>query len=176
MTPPVHRRLLLPLVLTTAALAASCANKPKTGDDWPGAGDWDAGSPWDNPLPSRDESVSMYGPGSGAVDTSRFSKVYFAFDSYAIGGGEMAKVDTVAAHMRNNPGDRLLIAGYTDQVGTEEYNRVLGERRALAVREALVSRGVDSANLQTFSFGEDMPDDPYDDAANRRVAFGLYQP
>jgi peptidoglycan-associated lipoprotein len=71
----------------------------------------------------------------------------------------------------------VIIAGFTDERGTPEYNRGLGERRALAVREALLRAGVDAALLQTVSFGEEMPEDPSSGEAawarNRRAEFGV---
>jgi peptidoglycan-associated lipoprotein len=71
----------------------------------------------------------------------------------------------------------LIIAGFTDERGTEEYNRGLGERRALAVREALISQGISGGRIQTVSFGEEMPANPGSGeaawAANRRAEFGV---
>jgi peptidoglycan-associated lipoprotein len=71
----------------------------------------------------------------------------------------------------------IIIAGFTDERGTEEYNRGLGERRAQAVRDALIGMGVNGARLQTVSFGEDMPADPGSGeeawAKNRRAEFGV---
>lgn len=71
----------------------------------------------------------------------------------------------------------LIIAGFTDDRGTEEYNRGLGEKRAQAVRDALISMGLSGGNIQTVSFGEEMPADPGSgDAAyamNRRAEFGV---
>lgn len=59
--------------------------------------------------------------------------------------------------MRANPEVRLRIAGHADERGSIEYNRALGQRRAEAAREFLVSRGIDGARLTTVSFGEDRP-------------------
>ena len=100
--------------------------------------------------------------------------MYFAFDSFEVSGGEMSKVRDVANYSRRN-GAKVLVAGFTDAVGTEEYNRGLGDRRALAVRSALVQQGVKSGNIQTVSFGEEMLADPTNPSGgrNRRVEFGI---
>ncbi len=71
----------------------------------------------------------------------------------------------------------IIIAGFTDERGTAEYNRGLGERRAGAVRESLISQGVDGNRIQTVSFGLEMPADPgHEEAAwakNRRTEIGV---
>jgi peptidoglycan-associated lipoprotein len=71
----------------------------------------------------------------------------------------------------------LIIAGFTDERGTAEYNRGLGERRAESVREALIADGVDGGRMQTVSFGLEMPaDDGHSEnawAKNRRAEIGV---
>lgn len=103
--------------------------------------------------------------------------VLFAFDSAAIRPSEQAKIDAVAAALTSDPTAKLLIEGNADERGTEEYNRSLGERRALAAREALATRGIDPNRIATRSYGEDRPADPgHNDTAwskNRRDEFVL---
>ncbi len=71
----------------------------------------------------------------------------------------------------------LIIEGNCDERGTEEYNRSLGERRALALREALSNAGIDPQRIRTISYGKDKPADPGHDesawAKNRRGDFVL---
>ncbi|MFA5204235.1 MAG: OmpA family protein [Lentisphaeria bacterium] len=85
------------------------------------------------------------------------SVVYFAFDSSAVGDSEKAKVEAVAQYMKDNPEYVVVIEGHCDERGTAEYNRGLGERRALAVREYLVSLGVEDGKLETISYGLEKP-------------------
>ena len=72
---------------------------------------------------------------------------------------------------------QIIIAGFTDERGTAEYNRGLGERRAQSVREALIAMGPDAQNIQTVSFGAEMPADPASNeeawAKNRRAEIGV---
>jgi peptidoglycan-associated lipoprotein len=153
------------------ALLSSCAGKGgQNGDgDWYGGGD-----PGSIALPSRNESVSFFGPGSGSVQKNLFSPVYFGFDRTDISGTELAKVSAVAQYLKSEGSkNTVIVAGFTDSSGTEEYNRQLGERRALAVRAAIVSQGINPSRVQTVSFGEDMPASPGNDAANRRAEFGI---
>lgn len=124
------------------------------------------------PLPERQEGVSFLG---STVDRSKFRSVYFGFDSYAIDGGERAKIDEVASFLKS-AGNNVIIAGFTDERGTPEYNRGLGERRAQAVREALIRGGVDAGKVQTVSFGAELPAATSSGesawAKNRRAEFG----
>jgi peptidoglycan-associated lipoprotein len=75
---------------------------------------------------------------------------------------------------------KLLVEGHCDERGTEEYNRSLGERRALALREELARMGIDPSRIRTVSFGEDKPfAQGHDESAwrqNRRGEFVLYHP
>ena len=154
--------------LCVVLLAASCKTKPK--DEYAGIdGDYVSGVP----LPDRADGSSYLG---GNVAKGQFQPVQFGFDSFEVSGGEMGKVQAVADFMRSAKGD-VIIAGFTDDRGTEEYNRGLGERRALAVREALIGKGVSGGRVQTVSFGEEMPVSSGGGeaawAANRRAEFGV---
>ena len=101
--------------------------------------------------------------------------VHFKFDSAVVQDNEQGNVSNVAQALTANPQAKLLIEGNCDERGTEEYNRALGERRALALREALAKTGVDPLRIQTRSYGKDKPVDPgHDDSAwakNRRGDF-----
>jgi len=73
--------------------------------------------------------------------------------------------------MKGRAGKALRIEGHCDERGTEEYNRSLGERRALAVRESLIHAGMDANLIDTISYGEDRPADPgHDKDAWLRIA------
>jgi peptidoglycan-associated lipoprotein len=106
--------------------------------------------------------------------------IHFAYDSAAVRDREQANLQAVASALNSNPGTKLLIEGNCDERGTEEYNRALGERRALAARQALAKMGVDPARVRTISYGKDKPADPgHDESAwsqNRRDDFVLLHP
>ncbi len=106
--------------------------------------------------------------------------VYFDFDKSTIKPGEISKVERVASGIKGLAGKALRIEGHCDERGTEEYNRSLGERRALAVREALVRSGVDAGLVDTISYGEDRPAETgHTEAAwskNRRGEFIVIEP
>jgi peptidoglycan-associated lipoprotein len=164
---------LLPLHIIVATLAltlAGCAGRGAKGGAASGAeGDYVNGTP----LPDRQEGVSFLGSN---VDRNKFAPVHFGFDSAAVSAGERAKIEQVAAFMKS-ASNTVIVAGFTDERGTPEYNRTLGERRALAVREALIHAGASAQRVQTVSFGAEMPADPGSSesawAKNRRAEFGV---
>ncbi len=107
--------------------------------------------------------------------------VYFDFDSSAVKSSEKSKLEAIADAMKKGPpANDLVIEGHCDERGTEEYNRALGERRALALREYLVNLGLGSERIRTISYGKDHPADPgHNDEAwgkNRRGEFLLLLP
>jgi peptidoglycan-associated lipoprotein len=110
------------------------------------------------------------GPQTGLLATRM---VYFDFDSSDIKG---EATDVVAAHAKylgTNPSARIRLEGHTDERGSPEYNIGLGERRAQAVRHALLLQGATEVQITTVSYGEERPAVAgHDDAAwakNRRV-------
>ena len=167
-----HPSIRLLVVLLFVVAFGACANK-KGGS---GSGQYvgsDSDSVTGTPLPDRQEGVSFLGDN---VERNKFSPVYFGFDSHSVSGGERGKIEQVARFMQSG-GNTIILAGFTDERGTPEYNRGLGERRAQSVRQALISAGADGSRLQTVSFGAEMPADPGSGesawAKNRRVEFGV---
>ena len=107
--------------------------------------------------------------------------VYFDFDKSVVKASEVGKIEEVARRMKANfQGKALRIEGHCDERGTEEYNRALGDKRALSIREKLAQLGLDPEMLPTISFGEDKPaDHGHDEAAfkkNRRGELILLSP
>jgi len=107
--------------------------------------------------------------------------VHFELDSAAVKASERANVEAVAAFMKSAPpNNALLIEGHCDERGTEEYNRSLGERRALALREALIRSGADGNRITTKSYGKDRKIDTGNSEAahakNRRGEFVVLTP
>ena len=117
---------------------------------------------------------------NGAMDRSVFAAqtVYFAYDSAKIAPAEHKKIEAVAAGLKGNA-KKLVIEGHTDERGTAEYNRALGEKRAQAAKEALVSLGISGDRITTVSFGKDKPVEPLHSetawSKNRRAEFVVAQ-
>jgi peptidoglycan-associated lipoprotein len=109
-----------------------------------------------------------------AVKEIVFEDVHFDFDRYSLRPEAVRALDEAVRALQDNPNLKITIEGHTCNIGTAEYNLALGERRANAVREYLVSRGVTADRLQTVSYGEERP--KYDNSReetrrlNRRAA------
>lgn len=159
--------LLVAALVTTGGTGCSKFKKKQAGS---ATGDYDFVS--GSPLPER-SGASFF---AANVDRSMFPAVYFGYDSYAVEPGERGKVEQIAAFLKGG-GKSIIVAGFTDERGTPEYNRALGERRAQALREELISMGAGAADIQTVSFGEEMPADAGGGesayAKNRRAEVGV---
>ena len=106
-----------------------------------------------------------------------FEPVYFGFDASNLQQSEMAKVEKVAAHLKQT-GRVVIVEGNCDERGSNEYNLSLGEIRAIAIRDYLVTLGVDAEKIQTKSYGEEKPAVVgHDETAwskNRRGEFAVF--
>jgi peptidoglycan-associated lipoprotein len=113
-------------------------------------------------------------------DFFKANTVYFDYDRATVKVSERVRVEEVAAYLKGKPTHMVQIEGHCDERGTEEYNRALGERRALAVREYLINSGVQPERVHTISFGEDRPAEIGSSegawAKNRRGEFILLTP
>ena len=83
--------------------------------------------------------------------------VHFDFDRYDIRADAAKTLESNARLLRARTGSQILIEGHCDERGTNEYNLALGERRAQAARNALVSHGVETSRISIVSYGEDRP-------------------
>jgi peptidoglycan-associated lipoprotein len=106
--------------------------------------------------------------------------VYFDLDRATIKPSETSKIEDVAKALQANPAHAVQIEGHCDERGTEQYNLSLGERRALSVREYLVTAGIQPERVFTISYGEAQPvETGHNEAAwskNRRGVFVLLTP
>ena len=84
-------------------------------------------------------------------------RVFFDFDSSDIRADAVPTLEAQAAFLRTFPSLTLVIEGHADERGTREYNLALGERRANAHKDYLISLGVDPARIETISYGKERP-------------------
>jgi outer membrane protein OmpA-like peptidoglycan-associated protein len=87
--------------------------------------------------------------------------------------GAYGTIERLAAVLKEDPSRKVMVEGHTDNVGSDEYNQALSERRAQSVQAALFERGVDASQISTVGKGESTPvasnDDPAGRQQNRRV-------
>jgi peptidoglycan-associated lipoprotein len=91
------------------------------------------------------------------VETSALRDVYFDFDKYEIRSQDKPVLDENVKWLKQNTAAMLLVEGHADERGTNEYNLALGERRAKATRDHLVSLGIDGGRITVISYGEERP-------------------
>jgi peptidoglycan-associated lipoprotein len=110
------------------------------------------------PAPVAQPQTSSIQPGSAEdFRVNVGDTVFFDVDQSSIRADGQAVLQKQAAWLKQYPQVRLMVEGHCDERGTREYNIALGDRRANAVREYLVSLGVDGARLVTKSFGKERP-------------------
>jgi peptidoglycan-associated lipoprotein len=149
-----HQRLVL--ALTTggllAALAGGCAAPAKTArpstEVLDGAA---AAAPVSKPEPIAVAPVPAPAP------ACTLARVHFAFDSAQLEDGAQQELKQAAACLQQRKPAELVIEGHCDERGTAEYNLALGERRAKAAMDYLVSKGVSSDRITIVSFGKERP-------------------
>jgi peptidoglycan-associated lipoprotein len=174
----MKRIISIALLIAGATLLAGCPKKhnvnepPVAGTQVPdSSGSAEGASTSTSPL-GGDANSTARGLGEGTGALAR-KVIYFDFDKSEI-KPEFADIVTAAArNMTANPKMKLKLEGNTDERGTREYNIGLGERRAQAVRRALMLQGVAESQVTTVSFGAERPAVEGDDEAawskNRRV-------
>ena len=109
------------------------------------------------------------------LQESQFQTVYFDFDKFNLRADAKASLDANYALLNEFPDAIVKVEGHCDERGTVEYNLSLGEKRAKAVMDYLVGKGIAAARLSIISYGKERPIDPgHSEAAwgkNRRAEF-----
>lgn len=152
------RRLLL--AFAAVALLAACSSDDSATTS--GTGGTTAG-PTAGSGGTGVESSSLGGPGgseaggSGMLAPGVPDRVLFDTDRSSLSADARGTLDRQAAWLGQKPSLAVQIAGNADERGTEEYNLALGERRANAARDYLVSKGVQGSRITTISYGKDRP-------------------
>jgi peptidoglycan-associated lipoprotein len=179
----MYRKLLAAMTGTVLLLVAGCSGKseqrvPRTAEAV--AGD-EVGGPKGNAAQSNKADEANAGTvgdtkGSGPSAPGNASRlIYFDFDSSEIRPEFVSVIAAHAHQLAHNASVRVRLEGHTDERGSPEYNIGLGERRAQAVRRALMLQGVTDAQVATVSYGEERPtmagqgEEAW--AKNRRVEF-----
>jgi len=133
-------------VISTALLLAACSHTKPTG---PATADSSttSGSVEQTIVPgsARDFQINVG------------DRVLFDYDRADLDDGDRATLQKQAAWLAKYPQVTLTVEGHCDERGTREYNIALGARRAQAVKEFLVSVGVNSSRLDTISYGKERP-------------------
>lgn len=153
--------------VTVAGIAlalGACASKPPPEEPVVSEAPTQTTTPTSRPQTQTVETVTPQnvGPRAGSVQdfiVNVGDRVYFDTDRYNIDGEDMAVLNRQVAWLRSYPNTTIMVAGNCDERGTREYNLGLGERRANAVKDYLVSQGVSASRIETISYGKERPID-----------------
>jgi peptidoglycan-associated lipoprotein len=157
------KKLLLPLLVLVA-----CATAPK-----PTPAPEPEKTPAPATKPAEAEPVKAEVKPQDDIDALlKGLAIHFEFDKADLTGDSQKRLDALADKMRSNKGVHIKVAGNCDELGTEEYNLALGQKRAEAVKTYLGHLGIEGGRIETVSFGEEKPVDsshtPAAHEANRR--------
>jgi peptidoglycan-associated lipoprotein len=192
----MKRLQLLPVILLTVTALAGCgkpksANQPaSTPAPFPGSAPRSGSGPVSSTIPPAPTVITPDQPvvatpndpmsNASVVDINKDSPlraVYFAYDSDALDDAARSTMTANADVLKKYTTWVVTIEGHCDERGTAEYNLALGDRRAEAVKNYMVSLGVAADRLKTVSYGSEFPFTPGHDekswAQNRRAHFML---
>ena len=119
------------------------------------------------PTPTRPPETTTPAPTDNSAENARklaaareslMKKIYFEYNADELRDDSKAELDAKIRLLNANPGVRIRIAGHCDERGNDEYNIVLGRRRAEAAKRYLTDRGIDASRIETVSFGRERPD------------------
>ena len=150
--------LILSVVITTATGCSLFRKKSDTGAGSAQDGSIKTETTADGGSEQIDASpmnFSAQGSDSGTIDGLK--TVFFPYDKATLSASEKAKLDGNVAWMKSHSSAKMTIEGNCDERGSNEYNLSLGERRANAVKQMMVSAGIAANRLSTVSFGEEKP-------------------
>jgi peptidoglycan-associated lipoprotein len=149
-------RNTLILAASLALITTACARKtPPPEAGLPPAGEQTEAPPGVDPADV--ELTELPAMQADLVAKAGSDTVYFGTDEYSLDAASQATLAAQARWMLANPRVRASIEGHADERGTREYNMALGERRANAARDYLVSQGVPTERLLVTSWGKERP-------------------
>jgi peptidoglycan-associated lipoprotein len=125
-------------------------------------------APADLPPPPAGTDTGSYDPNAGQnqvvpgsqadfVASVASDRIFFGFDQYNVDAEDQATLRSQAEWLQRNPAVRVILEGHADERGTRDYNIALGERRANAARNFLVSLGISGSRIDVLSYGKERP-------------------
>lgn len=149
-------RLTIPVMIVAAFFLSACETTPK--EDASAQSGGDTGKT--EMMAKKDEMKKPMGPPPGSqldLEVNVGDRVFYEFDKSNLKPEARTTIERWAAWLKTYPQNRVIIEGHADERGTREYNLALGERRANAAMQYLVSLGIDANRLRTVSYGKERP-------------------
>lgn len=151
------------LIIGLAVFSLACGKKPPATTPAPVAGTDPRPAPPPPPPANPGTTNPRTGPDPAAVAAELMrimqEAIYFDYDQDALKPEGQSALDRKAVIMLANSALRIRIAGHADERGSDEYNIVLGSRRATAAKRYLEAKGIDGSRIETISYGEERPVD-----------------
>jgi peptidoglycan-associated lipoprotein len=150
----MNKTVLIGMTAVALSLGACAKRTPPPAQEAPPPA---AATDTNSTDPNSLEVVELPALQADLVAKAGSDTVYFGTDEYSLDDATKATLAAQARWLLANPSVRASIEGHCDERGTREYNQALGERRANATRDFLVSQGIPAARLQTTSWGKERP-------------------
>lgn len=148
-------------IFAVLTLVAACETAPQDSGDSSGGGattQTSASSGSTGTTTANTGAATQVQPGSQEdLVLNVGDRVFYGFDQFNLAEEARATVQRQAAWLNANPTVTVTIEGHADERGTREYNLALGERRATAVKNYLVTLGISSSRVATISYGKERP-------------------
>jgi peptidoglycan-associated lipoprotein len=103
------------------------------------------------------DSLAALARASDDVRNTLATMIHFDYDKSSVRSDDTGALDQKVAILQANPDLKIRVAGHCDERGSDEYNLALGNRRAQAAKQYLVSHGIDAGRIETQSWGEEKP-------------------
>lgn len=146
-------------VIAAVVLVSACSTAPE--EDTAGSGSGATTSSTQSTTQAQPTPAPQpAGPAPGSQEdlvVNVGDRVFFAFDQSDISSEGQQVLSRQAAWMQQHPTVTVTVEGHCDERGTREYNLALGERRATAVKDYLVSLGINPNRIGTISYGKERP-------------------
>ena len=139
-------------IVAATFLFAACETASEVGGDSTSTSSTSAAS-----SASSSESSSAAAKAEADKLAEVGNTVYFDFDSSELSDNAQMTLNRQAAFLNVNPTLVIVVEGHADERGTREYNLALADRRATAVRDYLLAKGLNSARVRTVSYGKERP-------------------
>ena len=140
-------------------LVAACETAPADSGDSSGSGasSQASSSSGSNGTVSSNSGTNVQPGSQEDLVLNVGDRVFFGFDEYNLTAEARATVERQAEWLKANPSVTVSVEGHADERGTREYNLALGDRRATAVKNYLVTLGVSASRVEGISYGKERP-------------------
>ncbi|WP_262691043.1 peptidoglycan-associated lipoprotein Pal [Kordiimonas aestuarii] len=154
------------VISAVALMLAACSNNDKAVEEKapPATEMEDSGASGRPDKPSTPvmtqeelEAQKMGSPNQSGLTNYAGDRIFFAYDSSELSAEARGTLAKQAEWLKHFPRVDVTVEGHCDERGTREYNLALGERRATAVKNYLIARGVPASRLKTISYGKERP-------------------